>query len=544
MIERNQTGPLTGTLYHQMLTLAIKILRRHCDEVNSLNVYPVPDGDTGTNMLLTLEAAQKRISDPEAPLGVVAAESSTGSLMGARGNSGVILSQLFRGIAAGLEGKEIANPLEVAEALEAGVRAAYSAVMRPVEGTILTVARFSAKAAKAHAEEGGDLRAVLASAWQRSEEILQRTPEMLDVLAEAGVVDAGGQGLVYILAGALQAVDQGELPTPEPMEKMPEVPSRPLSALTYPFDVVLLMNRDPDQSFNPASARQQLEALGDSLVMVEERTMIKIHIHTDRILDVMRTALSWGDLVESQIENMEVQMAESSPNGTLPDRFVTAEGRSTYAVLPILAGLGLEEVFRSLGAVAVIRGGPTMNPSTEDVLREVEAADADAVILLPNNSNLILVCQQAQQLSERSVHIVPTINVPQGLAAMMARASIRDVQTAVRRMGEAAGAVTAIEVTYAIDNRRFGGTDLEKGDIIGFCDSELRSVGENPEQVLIEVLRDAQATKGLRMLTVFAGQMIDDIDGLRERLEKAFDDLEIDVFYGGQDHYYFLAAAE
>ncbi len=532
---RGTQDVLTGPLFHRMLTAAVSCLKENVDEINALNVYPVPDGDTGINMLMTLESAMDHISDPEASLGTLANALSVGSLMGARGNSGVILSQLFRGLSARLGEESEADPAALAEALESGVRAAYSAVMRPVEGTILTVARKAAGAASAAAAEGEDLVGVLEAALVQAERTLERTPEMLDVLRDAGVVDAGGKGWICILQGALQGITEKAAPA-KAREEARAAPVTGDAVLEYPFDVVLLMKQTAQVD------GQALDALGDSLIVIDEEDMVKVHVHTDDPLAVLSICLEAGDLLDLHIQNMAFQQASSPSTHGRPSSKQGHNG--AFAIVPIAAGEGLRQVFLDLGAAEVVPGGPTMNPSTEDIMRGIEECGG-AVILLPNNPNLVLACEQARGLSEQSVWVVPTENIAQGLAALESDPlEAPDASSAVQKMAEAIDGVTALEVTYAVDDREFSGMTLTRGDIIGFADGELLSVGPSPTWVLGDLLRQCEG-RGGRQLTVFTGKMIDEGEAaeLQSTLEGAFAG-RVRVLSGGQDHYHFIAALQ
>jgi len=537
---------LTGPSYYDMLVGAMEYLRQNRDEVNRLNVYPVPDGDTGTNMLLTLESAINRMSDPAASLGTLVSQSSVGSLMGARGNSGVILSQLFRGMAAGLEDAAAADAQTLTRACKSGVRAAYSAVMRPVEGTILTVAREAADAADAVARDGGDLVQVLTRALHTARSTLDRTPEMLDVLREAGVVDAGGQGLVHIFEGALAALG-GPLPRtmPSAVGASAVLREQPPVVLDYPHDLVFLLETEDPL----ASAADTWDGFGDSLVVVREGSMVKVHIHTDRPLDVLGLAADMGVLMEVEMHNMSAQVAEARareaedrPALDVPGGFIGDTG--ALAVLPIAMGSGVTQVFESLGAADVIRGGATMNPSTEDILHAIESTGAARAVLLPNNSNLILACEQARDMTDVPVDVLPTVSIAQGLAAALAATAPRvSISATIAAMREAIQRVRSIEVTYAVDDRAFGGMQLQRGDVIGFVDGELSAVGTSPSDVLLEILRSVVRPANDR-LAVFIGRDVnaDGLEAVGRALSQEMPDLEVDFLPGGQEHYYFVAA--
>ncbi len=558
---------LKSDMFLSMLSRGLELLRENEDEVNSLNVFPVPDGDTGTNMMLTLEAAVEQAEKKDGSLGEVASACSTGSLMGARGNSGVILSQLFRGLSAGLQGVEEANSKQIAEAFEEGVDAAYSAVMRPVEGTILTVARKAAQTAEDSADDNDNILDVLQDALHVAEETLSRTPQMLEVLQEAGVVDAGGQGLVYILQGACEALGQQISKTTRPAFEEDSSVYREdelETELDYPFDLVILLGT-AGQPVREETVREQLEESGDSIVVVSNEELLKIHIHTARPDWVLRRSMQWGELVEAQVENMQMQVSGSSgstarvqqagasddsvkrPSPTTDGEGSNGveEGDRLFSVVPIVAGDGLSEIFLQRGAACTVHGGPTMNPSAEDILQVLDSNQCDDVVLLPNNPNLILVCEQVKSLTDLQVEVVPTRNIPQGLAAVSSIDSIVDMDEACWRMQQAAADVIALEVTYAVDDREFAGVSLDRGDVIGFVDGELAEVGDRPTEVLANLLRHDKCS-GWQSLSVFAGDFFSPVqaDEIEQQLTDVMGEQRcIDVYYGGQDHYYFIAAA-
>ncbi len=527
---------ISGSDLHRMLIEARVCLRQHKEEINALNVYPVPDGDTGTNMLATLESALERIPDDPGSLTEVAGAVSVGSLMGARGNSGVILSQLFRGVAARLEDKVLAASDDLAAALDSGVKAAYSAVMRPVEGTILTVARLAAEAAIEAAQDGSEVTGVLEAALEVAEDTLQRTPQMLDVLAEAGVVDAGGYGLVCILRGCVAGLREEAAHVDREVRTVSEERAARAEVLDYPYDMVILMTRS-----GPVDG-QALEELGDSVIVIEEQDMIKIHIHSDDPLAVMARCESWGEFIEAEIKNMQYQTGGTQAPHE-PDHGVKCDRE--FGVIPIAVGRGLRETFLRLGAADVISGGPTMNPSTEDVMLIVGRVEGpDRIILLPNNPNLILACEQVREMSDRDITVIPTENIAQGLAALQAMSDDDDFATAVQNMQSAVDRVTALEVTYAVDDRSFSGMTLNRGDIIGFVDGELLSMGDCPAHVLLDLLEGCQSENAGTHLMVFVGEGVEDdsLEKLRSQAAEIDDSLEIEIIDGGQRHYHFIAA--
>ena len=561
---------LTGEMFKSMLHSASAELEAHKEEVNSLNVFPVPDGDTGTNMMLTLESAVQQGTDSGPELYDIADDCSTGSLMGARGNSGVILSQFFRGVASSWEGVSEANSQQIAHALQSGVDAAYSAVMRPVEGTILTVAKEAAAAASQCASEDNDVLTVLQDALKAAEVTLKKTPEMLDVLAEAGVVDAGGQGLVYILRGAVSALKQKPVQEKTPLEQDQQIEQEQVAVpddevLTYPYDVIVLVDCS-SSNIDVDEIRGEMVESGDSLLVIKDGDMVKIHIHTQKPDLVVKRSLNWGTVVECQIENMQLQVSRSQeamhnleatatdkPGASVPPtpQDNPMGGNDAVAVVPIVAGEGLAEQFLSRGAQCTVFGGPTMNPSAEDILSEVDDNCSGDVILLPNNPNLILVCEQVKSLTDRRIEVVPTENVPQGLAAIAAFDPNTELNKVRWRMEEAASEVVALEVTYAVDDRDFGGISLDKGDVIGFIDGEFVSVGEKPCQVLLELV-EHEKSSDWHALSVFVGNCSESyeeksdsyLEFIEEKLLSALgNERTIKVSTGGQQHYYFIAAA-
>ncbi len=561
---------LTGKMFKSMLHSASAELEAHKEEVNSLNVFPVPDGDTGTNMMLTLESAVQQGTDSGPELYDIADDCSTGSLMGARGNSGVILSQFFRGVASSWEGVSEANSQQIAHALQSGVDAAYSAVMRPVEGTILTVAKEAAAAASQCASEDNDVLTVLQDALKAAEVTLKKTPEMLDVLAEAGVVDAGGQGLVYILRGAVSALKQKPVQEKTPLEQDQQIEQEQVAVpddevLTYPYDVIVLVDCS-SSNIDVDEIRGEMVESGDSLLVIKDGDMVKIHIHTQKPDLVVKRSLNWGTVVECQIENMQLQVSRSQeamhnleatatdkPGASVPPtpQDNPMGGNDAVAVVPIVAGEGLAEQFLSRGAQCTVFGGPTMNPSAEDILSEVDDNCSGDVILLPNNPNLILVCEQVKSLTDRRIEVVPTENVPQGLAAIAAFDPNTELNKVRWRMEEAASEVVALEVTYAVDDRDFGGISLDKGDVIGFIDGEFVSVGEKPCQVLLELV-EHEKSSDWHALSVFVGNCSESyeeksdsyLEFIEEKLLSALgNERTIKVSTGGQQHYYFIAAA-
>ncbi len=543
---------LTGTDYFNLISAAARSLEKNKAEVNSLNVFPVPDGDTGTNMSLTLKSAlaeAKKVATDS--IGSMAQAVSLGSLMGARGNSGVILSQIYRGIAKALEDKEFATPVELAWALQEGVRTAYKAVMKPVEGTLLTVARESAKGALDAARKGGDIVEVWAKALEAGELALQKTPEMLPVLKQAGVVDAGGKGLLYILSAGLSALqDRVEADDDtEGTHKAKFEVTDEMADLRYPYDTQFLLkgSRIPVDTI-----RNHLEAYGDSLLVVGSPEMVRVHIHTANPGTVLQYCLEFGTLSAIEIENMVEQALQLKDSAPAQPKEVPGFSVPTHEQAPkeigvaaVAVGDGLTEIFMSLGADQIINGGQTMNPATEDVLRAVENVPADKVIILPNNKNVILAAEQAKKLSKKEVHVVPSRNVPQGIAALLSYRPEGDVQEIVSMMNRALSSIKDGEVTYAVRDTRYNGLEISTGDILGLSNGEIIKVGKHPDEVL-QALIDSIVEDGDEVITLLYGEGIDGEQANRigKIIGSKYPDMEIEVRYGGQPLYYYIVSIE
>ncbi|MEW6244978.1 MAG: DAK2 domain-containing protein [Bacillota bacterium] len=543
---------LTGADYFNLISAAARSLERNKAEVNSLNVFPVPDGDTGTNMSLTLKSAvaeAKKVATDS--IGKVAQAVSLGSLMGARGNSGVILSQIYRGIAKGLEDKESATPVELAWALQEGVRTAYKAVMKPVEGTVLTVVRESAKGALDAARRGGDIVEVWAKALEAGEAALQKTPDLLPVLKQAGVVDAGGKGLIYILNAGLDVL-QDRVEADEDAGSSRKVQfevTDEMADLRYPYDTQFLLK---GSQIPVDTIRNHLEAYGDSLLVVGSAEMVRVHIHTANPGTVLQYCLGFGTLSAIEIENMIEQALELKDSSPAEQREVPAfsvpvqaQGPKEIGVAAVAVGDGLTEIFRSLGADQIINGGQTMNPATEDVLRAIENVPADKVIVLPNNKNVILSAEQAKKLSKKEVYVVPSRNVPQGIAALLSYRPEGDVREIASMMNRALSSIKDGEVTYAVRDTRYNGLEISTGDILGLSNGEIISVGKHPDEVL-QALIDSIIEDGDEVITLLYGEGIDSEQAgkIGEIIGNKYPDVEIEVRYGGQPLYYYIVSIE
>ena len=534
---------LTARDFRLLAKGAARRLEQSKEMVNALNVFPVPDGDTGINMALTIGAAVKEMDKNQAEaLGEVAEAFAFGSLMGARGNSGVILSQIFRGLSLGLAGKDQVGPVELSKAIELAARTAYQAVMKPTEGTILTVAREGARHCVQAATAGADVLEVLEAWLKGARESLARTPELLSVLKDAGVVDAGGQGLVLIIEGGILAL-KGELPADEEQPAQAAdfaarvVDDGPIN-FTYCTELILMGNGD----FSLDELRAELSELGDSLLVVGTPELTKVHVHSDHPGQVLEACLRRGSLKEIHIDNMREQHKDfpSKEEAALEE-----VPQQKLAAVSVATGDGLSSIFKSLGVSAVIEGGQSMNPSTEDLVAAIQQAPASKVIVLPNNKNVILTAQQAAELTDKEVAVVPTKTIPQGLAAMLAFNQKESLEENVSKMEAALRGVQTGEVTYAVRNSRINGLEIDENDILGLADGEIKVVGKARTAVTLDLIT-AMASEDAGLITLYWGQDVEQGEGdeLVNQLEKQYPDYDIEIHYGGQPLYYYIISLE
>jgi DAK2 domain fusion protein YloV len=532
-------------------------LEQNHQHVNSLNVFPVPDGDTGTNMLLTMRSAVARISDNSGNhVGNVAAEISQGALMGARGNSGVILSQIWRGLAKGLKGKEIFDAHDLAEAFQLASDTAYNGVMRPVEGTILTVIREGAEEAAIAVKQSRDLRFILDQVLRRSKDALQRTPEMLPVLKQAGVVDSGGQGLVYIFEGMLRYVSgqmhelseiEGQYRKEmERMETAQELAAPEDGQIDNPYDVQFILIGD---NLDVMEVRQHIDAMGDSTVVVGDEQTIKVHIHVKDPGEPLAYGVSLGKITDVVVENMQLQMEEfingpAQANGGNPISEAVVEPRQ-IGVVAVAAGDGLAEVFKSLGVDYIVQGGQTNNPSTEEIYQAIQDLPNDKIIVLPNNKNIHLAAEAASNLSPKLVTVVPTQTIPEGFGAMLAFRPDADLEDTTREMYEAAQQVSTGQLTRATRSVTLDGVEVKEGHIIGLVDGHLCSSGPEIEAVLSDVL-ESMDTANCEIVSIYYGADVDEQEAvaMAGKIESIYANVEIELLPGGQPHYFYILGAE
>jgi DAK2 domain fusion protein YloV len=546
-VRKHETGNPILTCDGQGLKRLLKAstawLERHTDAINSLNVFPVPDGDTGTNMLLTMQAALEEVANsPERSVSAIAHTAAHGALMGARGNSGVILSQILRGVARSLDRKEEFNAPEFASAMEEATATAYKGVIKPVEGTILTVVREATGAAVTAATEEEDLRLVLEKVVNEAQESVARTPSLLSVLAKAGVVDAGGQGLFIILEGMLRYIRGETVEVDFALETAVDlhVPSED----EYGYDVQFILQ---GQDLNLEEIRDTIAAMGESTLVVGDSTTIKVHIHTEEPGTPLNYGARMGSLSKIIVENLQEQyqefiLGQAQPPVTLS---MTSEEVCDIATVVVAQGPGMVRVFESLGASAVVPGGQTMNPSTEELLKAAENLQTDQVIILPNNSNIILAAQQAQRLSEKNIRIVPTRTIPQGVSALLAFNYQADLDTNAGVMERAAGEVETAEITIATRAVQLNGVDVKKGEVIGLLNETLAASGDAPEQVVEEVLRQMKA-EGYEIITIYYGENITqgEAEAMAAKISQDYPEQEIELVNGGQPHYLYILSAE
>jgi len=539
------------------LVLALKAgmgwLERNLAAVNALNVFPVPDGDTGTNMFLTMKAAYEAAleggSAPGRAIGEVASRTAYGALMGARGNSGVILSQIFRGIAKALDGHAMLDGKLLAAALTEASAMAYKAVLKPVEGTLLTVARGTAEAATTAIKVSGDVRTVLDAALTGARATLARTPEMLPLLREAGVVDAGGQGFVMILEGmrlhlAGRNIETEDLPEIAPAMhqamafNMGEVTAQHGEA-DYGYCTNFLLTAAPDVTLDFAALREHFAAMGHSAVIVGDEQYLKAHIHTVDPGACLSYAVQFGSLTQLKIDNMDTQVE------TLEGHIATAPPLlAEVAVIAVAAGAGLSAVLGGQGAL-VVRGGQTMNPSTQEILDAINAAPAESVIVLPNNGNVILAARQAAEMTKKQARVLPSKSVPQGIAALARFIFDADLDANMAAMTEAMSAVRTGEVTRAVRTATIGGLAVRSGQVIGLIDDVLTVAGADVPSVMLDLLAKMDAGS-VELITLYRGADASEADAaaLKARIENTYPDAAVELLPGGQPHYDYVLSVE
>ena len=554
---------INGAMFKEMLLFGTVSIAQAQQAINDLNVFPVPDGDTGTNMSLTIQTAAQELKKIE-PATVDQAASVTASalLRGARGNSGVILSLLFRGIAKELKGCKEADGAAFAAALQEGVAAAYNAVMKPAEGTILTVSRLAAERAVNAAEEHNSVEYVIEQAIAQGEITLAQTTDMNPVLKKAGVVDAGGKGFLLILSGMLSALRGEERPelTEENAQEKADFAMLNEEDITFTFDTVFIV-RKSGRSIEPF--RRFLDGIGDSLVIGEDDEAFKVHVHTDIPGEALTEAQKYGTLELAKIENMRTQAQQLAAGGKAQstddleaigqeleaaehENAGEAEPEKDFGFLAVCAGEGLANVFTDLGADGVISGGQTMNPSTESILKEIKKVPAHTVFVLPNNKNIIMAAQQCIGLTEKTVVVIPTASIPQGVSAMMAvDPDMSDANAIAKAMTDAAQCVSTAQITYAARNSDFDGFDIHEGDYLALLDGKLLGT-DRDVSALLDGLSDEAASREAEFITVFYGEDVNEEDARKacDAFTRKCPDAEVNLICGGQPVYYYIISIE
>ncbi|MGC8878819.1 MAG: DAK2 domain-containing protein [Anaerolineae bacterium] len=516
-------------------------LRRHVAEVNALNVFPVPDGDTGTNMALTMAAALAEVeASVDGSAAGVAQALARGGLMGARGNSGVILSQILRGLAHGLADKKDFSVRDLALAVQEAYETALRGIIRPVEGTILTVMRATAESIRASSTHTDDILAVLSKAVEDARETTRRTPEMLPVLKEAGVVDAGGQGLVYLLEGIVRFL-RGEPVEADVGIAMESVTSaRPHlreQEANYGYDVQFLIH---GEQLDIEQLRHDLEAMGDSVLVVGDAQLVKVHLHTHEPGRPLSYGAGKGTLSDVVVENMQAQYQHF-----VEQQRATSEDVTGIAIVCVASGEGLTRIMESMGVSRVIPGGQTMNPSIQEILSAIEATRADRVLVLPNNTNVIAAAEQACQLSSKQALVVPTRSIPQGIAALLDFNHQADLEANWMRMTRSASTVQTIEITRAVRSSQANGMKVARGDIIGLLDEALVASGTDTTVVTLQALEQALVAER-NIVTIYFGQDVDlaAATELAEAIQARYPHLSVETHSGGQPHYYYIISLE
>ncbi|WLD95113.1 DAK2 domain-containing protein [Alkalihalobacillus sp. AL-G] len=554
---------LDGGKLSQMFLTGANQLHNNVKVIDALNVFPVPDGDTGTNMNLTITSGVKEVktltSDDASK---IASAFSKGLLMGARGNSGVILSQLFRGFSKAIEGKSSIDVEFFALALERGVETAYKAVMKPVEGTILTVAKDAAKAAAKAARKSDDIIEVMQKTLQEAKASLDRTPELLPVLKEVGVVDSGGQGLVMIYEGFLAVLEGKELPSVSEsgpsIDELVNAEHHKTAQLHMntedivfgyctEFMVKFKAEKTQQSPFSEDKFREELNNHGDSLLVVSDEELVKVHIHTEQPGNMLTLAQDYGDLINIKIENMREQhsaiLEKQQPVHTM--EAPKPKTKQPFGIITVSMGTGIEELFKSLGASVVIAGGQTMNPSIEDIVKAIEEAHSDKLIILPNNSNIVMAAEQAASVVDQEVAVVKTKTVPQGISALLSFNPSASLEDNKNSMAEAVNHVKSGQVTFAVRDTTIDGVEIKKDEFMGIFDSKIvtskKTQNEAVEALLSEMISDDD-----EIVTIIYGDDASEVEAskLAEWVEKQYPDVEVEMHAGKQPIYSYILSVE
>lgn len=547
---------ITGLMFKNGIISAANNISNSRQAVDALNIFPVPDGDTGTNMSMTINAAAADIAamPDDSSLGEVSKRTASALLRGARGNSGVILSLIFRGMSKAFKGLDEAGSKDVAKAFRMGCDAAYKAVMKPTEGTILTVIRKAAEAAEEIADIQDEPLKVCFAALQAAKQALAKTPEQLPVLKKAGVVDAGGQGLVLIFEGIQSVFENNAIVQPIDGEKKEEKQSDKSTVAAADEEIkfgycseFLIEKEKSAGEKDPLKLRAYLESIGDCVVVVDDNDIIKVHVHSNCPGDVIQSALKYGQLINIKIDNMRYQH-RNAEEGKKADEAKIVKPENEYGFVAVCAGEGLQSLFTDLGADVVVSGGQTMNPSTDNILNAINQTPAKTVFVLPNNKNIIMAAQQAVPLAkDRTVIVLQTKTIPQGISAMLSFDETQDAQANEEAMTEAAGAVETGQVTFAARDSEVDGKPIKQGQMMGMANGAIKFIGDDKEQIAFETAESMIDTSVHSLVTIIFGEGADEsgAQAVEQKLNEKFgSDIEISIVDGGQPVYYYIISVE
>ncbi len=553
-----------ASLFQTAVLAAAKNLEAKKEWINELNVFPVPDGDTGTNMTMTIMAAAKEVAAIENPtMGAIAKALSSGSLRGARGNSGVILSQLFRGFTKEISAADVITVTILANAFTRATETAYKAVMKPKEGTILTVARGMAEKAAELATQTDDIVEFLQQVIEHGDYVLSQTPEMLPVLKQAGVVDSGGQGLMQVMKGGLDGLLGKGIPFDSEVAQGAAKSQTGIAAgreeletadIKFGYCTEFIIN--VEKNYNPEEElkfKGFLESIGDSIVVVSDDDVVKVHVHTNNPGLAIERALTYGSLSRMKIDNMReehnerlIQNASAAASKPKTEEPKKEEPRKPYGFIAVSIGEGLGEIFKGIGTDYLIEGGQTMNPSTEDMLNAIEKVNADVIYILPNNKNIILAAEQARSLVEdKQIFVVPSKTVPQGIAALINFLPDVSPEENMESMIEEMGRIRTGQITYAVRNTSIDGMEIKEGNIMGIGDSGMLAVGQDITETTMEALRH-MVDEESELISIYYGADVseEDAEGLLSKIQEEFPDCEAELNNGGQPIYYYLLSVE
>lgn len=547
---------INAELCAKMFLAGAKNLEANKEWINELNVFPVPDGDTGTNMTLTIMSAAKEVAGLETVnMETLAKAISSGSLRGARGNSGVILSQLLRGFTKGIRDTSEIDVITITEAFQKAVATAYKAVMKPKEGTILTVAKgFADKATELALTENVEMEELLDTSLKYAEEVLAKTPEMLPVLKEAGVVDSGGQGLIQVLKGAFDAYLGKEvdytIEKPESTGEPAQADTRTEADIKFGYCTeFIIMTKKPMQQAEELKFKAFLESIGDSIVVVADEEIVKVHVHTNDPGVAITRALTYGELSRMKIDNMREEHREKLIKDAEKQAAAQAKPvmpHKEVGFISVSIGDGIGEIFKGLGVDYLIEGGQTMNPSTEDMLNAIAEVNADTIFIFPNNKNIILAANQAQALTEdKKIVVIPTKTVPQGIAAIISFDPTASAEENEENMKEALSVVKTGQITYAVRDTHIDDKEIKEGNIMGIGDDSILAVGEDIAEITKETI-DLMADEETELISVYYGEDIseEDANALGTELQEKYPDCEVEVYAGGQPIYYYVVSVE